>query len=246
VSRRERWRDIAILPGEATMARPKKNTKRDGDDVALRPKRARKAKANGEAHVEASAADAATDAPGPGHNKPDLTDDEKRVLLLRPVERILALKQQQKDLNEEIKDERRRLKSDGFTKVEIDYAIFLRSSSEKDALDKRQAQANIARWLGHPVGHQADLFGDGIDRTPDIDLAYQVGKNAGILNVECKVPDRWSEASEQGQRWMQGWHDGRELAESPGIKLLTERELDANPIPGPVEGDDAPGTYSVS
>ena len=179
---------------------------------------------------------------GLGHNRPELTPDEKRVLLVTAIEKIVkvedALKEHSKNERAKIKQERKRLFADGFAAVEVDYALLLARSTDAEVLDRRKREADVARWLGHAVGHQADMFGDGVDCTPGVDAAFENGKNAGIKGDTCKVPDRWSEASEQGQRWMEGWHEGQKLLMSDGIKLLTERHNDeSKDVEDDVEGE---------
>lgn len=178
--------------------------------------------------------EATQDAPAAGHN--DLTDDQKQALLLQGVGKIEKLEAQKASLIADIRNERKRLKADGFAKEEVDYALWLRKSDDGEASARIEMQIRIARWTGHALGYQAELFGDGVDRTPSVDRAYVEGKVAGMAGESAVLPQKWGPGSEQADKWMSGWHAGQEVLLSGGIKPLPD---DDNDLAGDAAFDDA-------
>ena len=75
----------------------------------------------------------------------------------------------------------------------------------------------VARWLGHPMGAQLDMF-EAPDRTPIADRAYDEGKQASIENRSAKPS--YAPETEAYRSYMSGYHDHqRELA--GGLKAPT-------------------------
>lgn len=185
------------------MGRPpgSRNKPKDGNVHDFNPKAAPESKA------KRAKADS-----GKGHNENGgLTDDQKKVLLLQGVGKIERLQEQMATINADIRNERKRLKADGFEKFEIDFAIQLRRSTKKedgDAIetDKWRKMVRIAAFLGHPIGTQPDLF-DQPDRTPIVDKAFEDGKQMGL---EGKHPPE-VDGSPVGQARMAGWHEGQKV-----------------------------------
>jgi uncharacterized protein (UPF0335 family) len=167
------------------------------------------------------AAKPAAATPGVGHN--ELTDEQKTALLLQGVVKIERMRAEMASINADIRNVRKTLKADGFTKAEVDYAIFLRASKPEDATEQVRMQIRLAQWLAHPMGMQADLFGDGVDRTPSVERAYAEGKVAGMAGEACVLPSKWAPGSEQAEAWVRGWHEGQAVLAS-GIKPIAESD----------------------
>ena len=168
----------------------------------------------------------ATKSPAPagvGHN--DLTDEQKAALLLQGVGRIERLLADQAKITADIRNERKKLKADGFAPAQVNYALWLRKADEGEASERMRMQITTAKWLAHPIGHQTDMFGDGVDRTPGVDKAFAEGKTAGMAGEAQTVPDKWAPGSEQGQKWLEGWSAGQAVLLS-GIKPLSETDED--------------------
>ena len=164
---------------------------------------------------------AKSDEPSPsaGHNS-ELTEAEKAALLVQSIVKIEAIKVEQATLRTDMQNERKRLISYGFESWEIDYALKLRKNKESDEIDRRRREAQIARFLSHPIGTQPDLLDD-LDRTPAVDRAYAEGKVAGAEGKTRTSPH--SPGTEQDQSWLKGWHDGQgDLAS--GFKKLEPKD----------------------
>lgn len=146
-------------------------------------------------------------APSTGHNSgAELSDAEKRALFVNGLAAIDDLEEEKKDIADAIKEAKERICSYGYSKDDIKFAQALRKGDESKMLDKRRREAEIARFLGHPIGTQPDLV-DLIDRTPAADKAHEEGKVAGAEGKACSPP--YDNATEQGQRWIEGWHEGQ-------------------------------------
>lgn len=160
-------------------------------------------------------------APGVGHN--ELTDEQKQALLLQGCVKIERLKAQIDDLSGQVKQQRKVMRSDGFSKDEIDGALLMRRLDPDQATARVATLIRVAKWTGQPVGFQAELFGDGVDRTPSVERAFAEGKIAGMAGEACVLPAKWAPGSEQAEAWVRGWHDGQAVLAS-GIKPIAESD----------------------
>lgn len=157
-----------------------------------------------------------------GHNKPDLTDDERRALLLQHkthYEESLAAK---KAADAVFKNTCKRAKAEcGKDAVlEIKDAIALTEPGGQIALEAEVARKHrIARWMGLPIGAEPVLF-EVVDRRPSVDIAYDQGKSGGMKGVTCIPP--YDTSVPQYQRWIEGWHDGQDILGSAFAKIKTE------------------------
>lgn len=146
-----------------------------------------------------------------GHNKPELTDDEQRALMLqhkKAYEAALAVK---KAADADFKNTCKRAKAEcGKGAVaDIKDAIALEAPGGKMALEAEIArQHRVARWMGLPVGAEPIMF-EMVDRRQAIDIAYDNGKAAGMAGNDMRSPH--DPSVPQYQRWLEGWHDGQEI-----------------------------------
>lgn len=176
--------------------------------------------------------------PGIGHN--DLTEDQKAALLFQAAGKIEREQAKMREHVAAIRLIRKQAKADGVDKAELDYVLHLRKTDADSALAEMAMRTRVAKWMGHPIGTQADLFGDGVDRTPGVERAYAEGKVAGMAGDACAPPEKWAPGGEQHQRWLDGWHDGQRVI-MEGIKPLEQ----AAAAPGLGDTSDAPGTYTM-
>lgn len=176
--------------------------------------------------------------PGIGHN--DLTEEQRAALLFQAVGKIEREQVKMREHVAAIRLIRKQAKADGVSAKELNWALELRKSDPDEALATMAMQTRVAKWMGHPIGTQADLFGDGVDRTPSVEKAYGEGRVAGMAGDACIVPEKWAPGGEQHQRWLDGWHDGQRVI-LEGIKPLEE----AAAAPGLGDTSDAPGSYTM-
>lgn len=112
-----------------------------------------------------------------------------------------------------IRNERARLKSVGFTTDEVDYALKLRRSKSPEAdVDEWRRRQRVAMFLQHPIGTQIDLFDGKLqpDREPIEEKAYQLGFAAGSEG-KFQHENPYDPGSAAGQAWLRGWHDAQEI-----------------------------------
>ncbi|MDB5612120.1 MAG: hypothetical protein JWP25_9020 [Bradyrhizobium sp.] len=74
-------------------------------------------------------------------------------------------------------------------------------------------QLRVARWMGAPLGSQADLFGDA-DRTPLADRAFAEGRRDGIAGNACRTDH--APSTEAYTRFMAGYQEGQAAAIAKG------------------------------
>lgn len=169
---------------------------------------------------------------GPGHNSGEtpvvLTEDQRCALLVQGVKKIETYQEQLESIKANIRNVRRALKSDGFDRFEVDYALRLRRVDDTEELDRRRREARIARWLNHAIGTQADLFADEeiVDRTPSVDKAFSEGKLAGMEGESCNPPSHMGQ--EQRQEWIKGWGQGQSLIAVEGFAPLSDAAEESN------------------
>jgi hypothetical protein len=118
------------------------------------------------------------------------------------------------------------IKVDGFLLLDMQVADDLSGSPKQEAKVRVavERRLKVARWLGHPLGNQLDLF-EKASPTATIDRAYDDGKRVGMEGGKADVPDHFVEA-ELLQAWTKGWHDGQAVKIRTGIKQA-DKEWDA-------------------
>lgn len=170
----------------------------------------------------------------PDHNgEMELTEAEKRSLLvngLAEIERHVVEKDRVVAL---IRSSRKRLVANGFKPKLIDYALRLRKNDEAEEIEHRRAEAEIARFLNHPIGTQPELPFNVVDRTPAVDRAFIEGEIAGSEGQPCACPHVPGPIE---QAWIKGWGQGQETLMSAFKKLEAKAEAEAA---DEEEGEDA-------
>lgn len=184
---------------------------------------------------------------GVGHNQ--LTDDQRAALLLQACAKVEAQQAKAAEITANIRNIRKTAKADGISPAELNYALHLRKVDPDEASALFRQQMQIAKWLNHPIGKQAELFD--ADRTPIEDRAFEEGKVAGLEGLNAKPPYD----AVAGQKWMEGWHAGQSVLlggiktaaeEQPGHQKLLKGEADddggdyddeENVIDGPWSGN---------
>lgn len=163
---------------------------------------ARKKKPNGEANGDQPQ-------PGAGHNKPELTEDERRALTYshkakwEVAEAVLVAAKTAKRAVEDL------AKSELGKHVcaDIKELIVLESPKGNEALQASiERQLRLARWANAPVGQQ---FAFDVDRTPEVDRAFELGKTAGLKGEPKKPP--YDHSVPQHDAWCKGWDAGYEI-----------------------------------
>ncbi len=207
-------KEAAALAAKAAKAKEREDAKAAKAQAAADEK----AKKETEKAEKKAQRDAAKN--GAGHNS-DLNNDELRALLVNGVGKIVEHQASIAKINGDLRNERKRLKSYGFDTAEVNYAIKLRKSEDHDG-DRNDWQKliRVALFMNHPIGTQPDLFyqaGDGVDRAPSVDKAYEEGKMVGMEGKRnCTPPTEYGQ--EQADSWIKGWHDGQALLVRNGFK----------------------------
>jgi len=123
------------------------------------------------------------------------------------------------------------LKSDGFLVLDMKIADDLSGSPKQEqkvrvAVERR---LKVARWIGHPLGAQMDLF-EKPTPVATVDRAFDEGKAAGMVGDKADPPTHFS-AGELAQAWMAGWHEGQKLLVRHKIKKQDQAWEDSAPPP---------------
>jgi hypothetical protein len=155
----------------------------------------------------------------------ELTEAEKRALLIQGLPELEGLIKQKDDLVRKIRTSRKRLVSHGFKPKVIDFALRLRKDEDDSMIEERRAEIEVARFLNHPIGTQPELPLVMEDRTPGVDRAFAEGEIAGAKGVVCTAP--YAVASPNEQAWIKGWHQGQETIMSAFKKLEAKEAAEA-------------------
>lgn len=122
----------------------------------------------------------------------------------------------------ELKDMVAAAKADGFLKKEFEIADALCASPKKEAkiVGEVTTRLRVARWIGHAMGKQMDLFENPpITVQRSTDEAYEDGKRACMAN-EPKAPPPHFQVQELSQSWLAGYDAEVERRVRTGIKPL--------------------------
>lgn len=146
----------------------------------------------------------------------DLDDDQRQVLFFqhkRTYESALAAK---KTATANFLNATKLARADlgkGAIK-DIKTAIQLEEDGGEEVLRAEiENQLRVARWMGAPLGSQADLFGDA-DRTPLADRAFAEGKRDGLAGKACKTDH--APSTEAYRFYMSGYQEGQTAAIAKG------------------------------
>jgi uncharacterized protein (UPF0335 family)/ribosome modulation factor len=150
-------------------------------------------------------------------NNFELTEGEKRALLVNSLVAIEGLIEQKDTLVSGIRTARKKLVANGFAPKVIDFALRLRKDEDNSMVEQRRAEIEVARFLNHPIGTQPELPLDMTDRTPEVDRAFERGEIAGAEGKTCSAPH--AAGSPMEQSWLRGWGKGQDTIASAFKKL---------------------------
>lgn len=152
-----------------------------------------------------------------GSNSFELTESERKALLINGLNEIEGFTEEKDTAVAKIRTSRKRLVSHGFKPNVISFALRLRKNDDADEIEQRKAEIEVARFLNHPIGTQVDLFDTQPDRTPDVDKAKAAGYIAGAEGKPRQPPH--APGTEQEQAWLEAWSDGQKTLMSAFKKL---------------------------
>lgn len=163
--------------------------------------------------------------PGSLSNSYELTEAEKKALLVQGLAEIEKHIEEKDRVVALIRTSRKRLVSHGFKPKVIDFALRLRKEEDETVIEQRRAEIEVARFLNHPVGTQPELPLLMEDRTPEVDRAFAAGEIAGASGVTCSAPH--AAGSPMEQSWLRGWHQGQATITSAFRKLEAKAAAEA-------------------
>lgn len=160
----------------------------------------------------------------PGNNVKKLEGDEQRAAFLQFNSQISVLRAKEDAAAKLVKDALASAKAAGFLKKDFDIARDLADRKKETKItDDVTRRLRVARWMGHKLGEQLDIFVDAQlqpDRVPIVDRAYDEGKQTSMSGGSPKPS--YSPDTDAYRAFMAGYHDHqREL--SGGFKTLEPR-----------------------
>lgn len=142
-----------------------------------------------------------------------LTEEQRQVLFFQhkaKYERLLSVKKKaDADLRNTCKVAKSELGEHAVDLIKL--AIKLGDEDEGAAEFQRRldAEAEVARWMGLPLGSQGSLFQP--DRRPAEEREFENGKRVGLAGGDAKLPDRLAASSKEGQAYMKGHAAGQDI-----------------------------------
>jgi hypothetical protein len=183
------------------------------------------------AKAKASAVQADNDI---GHNSGELAEQDRKVLFFINRRIYLAKLEAKKTADAALKLAAKQVKADlgenGLHQIKT-YEKARTAEGAEEIKAKSAAEAQAMRFAGMPEGTQLDLLED---RAPLDERAFRDGEEAGLRGDTLANP--YNEASEAGQQYAAGWHQGQS-ALFAGIKKKEEASADEL-IKGDDEADD--------
>jgi hypothetical protein len=184
-----------------------------------------------------------------GHNKPELTEDEQRVLLYQHKSQYEAALAAKKRADADLKATCKRAKVDCGEHAVADIKELIALENEKggEALQADiERKLRLARWAGAKVGHQFNFDEDVADQTQ---LIFEAGKIAGLKGEPRKPPH--DPGTPGYDFWMNGYNEGQTVFATQTFKkpddqmdLSERRDLtDGEPVmvdPPLIDASDPP------
>ena len=174
--------------------------------------------------------------PGSLSNSYELTEAEKKALLVQGLAEIEKHIEEKDRVVALIRTSRKKLVANGFKPKVIDFALRLRKDEDDVVIEQRRAEIEVARFLNHPIGTQPELPLVMEDRTPGIDKAKAEGEIAGAEGKTCSAP--YAAGSPNEQAWIKGWHDGQATITSAFKKLEAKAAAEAEDDEADDESDE--------
>lgn len=171
-----------------------------------------------------------SEVPEVGHNSNELTEAERKALLIDGLVKLEELIAAKDEAVSAVRTARKKLVANGFKPKVIDFALRLRKDEDEDMIEQRRAEIEVARFLNHPIGTQPELPLNMEDRTPDVDKARARGEIAGAEGQRRDPP--YVPGTPQEQAWLAGWSDGQATLAS------AFKKLEAKAAAAPTDGQD--------
>jgi hypothetical protein len=154
-------------------------------------------------------------------------DDSKRELFLHHRTAWNGWRAKVKAI-EKIGDElKKTIKGDGFLVKEFQIADQLAEQRGEIKIKGEVAmRLRVARWIGHPMGNQLDLFAS--NAASNVVDPRDQGKQASMENQPRKPPDEYAPDSKAYAEWMAGY-DEHQATLASGFKAPSENGSGGSP-----------------
>lgn len=140
-----------------------------------------------------------------GHNSGDLSPEHQQALFLHHRSKISKLKTELASASSALRNAYKVAKAEGYEKKDFDYADFLEKHKPEESIAERERQRQVAAWMAHPIGTQANMFED----TRSLyERALEEGQLVGAKGDPATPPSNYSPGTDGYNGWMEGWHKG--------------------------------------
>lgn len=133
-----------------------------------------------------------------------ISDQDRQTLLFSHKKKLKPLLAEEARAKAAVTKAYELAKKEGISKGALKFAIALESpEGEEKARVEHLMHMEVARWMGVPIGSQAEMF----PKVSASDQAFQDGKRAALDDEPCKPPKHLSQP--MAQHWIKGHGEGR-------------------------------------
>lgn len=157
-----------------------------------------------------------------GHNSGALTENEEKALFFYHVRKDMASKAKLKEIQAQIKADRKLAQADSIALSRIDFAEKALDADDKTTITQRvNDQLKIMEWLNIIPPPSGDLFAD---RAPKEEKIEGQGEIAGLSAGEgITRTSPYAPNSPDDQAWLRGWDRGQAIMRDNLEKAMSKK-----------------------
>ncbi|API52889.1 hypothetical protein BMW22_15800 [Rhizobium leguminosarum] len=167
-----------------------------------------------------------------GDNSKDLTENEEKALFFFHVRKDMASKAKLKEIQAQIKADRKLAQADSIALSRIDFAEKALDADDKTTITQKvNDQLKIMEWLNIIQAYNNDLFAN---RAPKEEKIEGQGEIAGLAAAE-RVSN-YAAASADDKAWLRGYDRGQAIMRDNLEKAMMKKRAKSSKEEPPASG----------
>jgi hypothetical protein len=181
-----------------------------------------------------------------GHNSGALTENEEKALFFYHVRRDMASKARLKEIQAQIKADRKLAQADNIALSRIDFAEKALDADDKTTITQKvNDQIKIMEWLNIIPPASKDLFADRAPKEEKIEGQGEIAGMSAEAGVSRTSP--YAKGSTDDEAWLRGWDRGQAIMRDDLESAMTKkRAAKSNEEPPAASGTDPFATAKPS
>ncbi len=169
-----------------------------------------------------------------GHNSGELTADQEKAHFFHHLRRTMSTKAKIKDLQNELKSDRKVAQSEGVVLSRMDFAERALGAQDKSTITQQvNDQLKIMEWLHIIPAYNEDLLADRAPREEKIEGQGEIAGLAGADRVS-----NYAAASADDKAWLRGYDRGQGIMRDNLGEALKKKKAAATNEEPAATGDD--------